>query len=178
MNIETNNFTNIYNKILQISSEKLSRIHLYIARYKVKHACSTPRSGSSSSNSILSRALSSMTRLCSDRATLRLDQSFAFDANPFIVACVYIYHSWPLSYVYLCHFFSSSSLPLSHRSKDVAPHGHTSTLHPFRIEFNFLFFYPSLRSSIHAPFNASNIDNVAINIAITIACLHRFLWPV
>lgn len=134
-----------------------------MARYKVKHARS-----SSSSNPILSLALSSMTRLCTDRAS----QSFAFDADPFIVACVYIYHS---SYVHLCHFFFFSLLPssslLSHRSKDVAPHTRPLCIRFASNSISFLSIHPSPhRSSIHTRQFTTLVDNVAINIAITIAC--------
>lgn len=127
-----------------------------MARHKVKHACSTLRSGSSgsnsssSSNSILSRALSSMTRLCSDRETLRLDQSFAFESiyprlciHLSLVTVVVVRAPMPF-FLFLSPTFPSL---LSHRSKDVAPSLHT--LHPFRVEFNFLL-YPSPRSSIDA----------------------------
>lgn len=122
-----------------------------------------------------------MTRLCTDRAS----QSFAFDADPFIVACVYIYHS---SYVHLCHFFFSLLLPLSfpllsHRSKDVAPHTRPLYIRFASNSISFLSIHPfPHRSSIHTRQFTTLVDNVAINIAITIACSShrwpaRFLWP-
>lgn len=130
-----------------------------MARHKVKHACSTLRSGSSgsnsssSSNSILSRALSSMTRLCSDRETLRLDQSFAFESI-YPRLCIHLSLVTVVVRAPMPFFlFLSPTFPslLSHRSKDVAPSLHT--LHPS----NSIFFF--IRPLDHRSMRASNTDN-------------------
>lgn len=127
---------------------------------------------SSSSNSILSRALSSMTRLCSDRATLRSKFRLRRESI-YRRLCIH------LSLVIRAPipFFSLlPPLPFFRIDQKVSsPHVHfTSVSH--RIQFPFFLPVPSIIDSY------SNIDNVAINIAITIACLHRcpprFLWPV
>lgn len=87
--------------------------------------------------------------------------------------------------IYAIFFFSLlPSFPLlSHRSKDVAPHTRPLCIRFASNSISFLSIHPSPhRSSIHTRQFTTLVDNVAINIAITIACSShrwpaRFLWP-